>query len=407
MVRPLASDAIEDHPTTPRDEIAVFYDAHPYPPPVESLERALIGWDDPGRRRVEHFLHWPTLPYREERTILIAGCGTSQAARWAARHPAARVVGIDVSPSSLEATRTLAESHDVTNLELRELPIEEVGDLGEGFDQIVCTGVLHHLADPEAGLQALRASLAPDGAMQLMVYATHGRTGISMMREYCRRLGIGAEDVSALMDVLKEVPLGHPISHVLREARDFEDRDAIADALLNPREQDYTAPELFDLLDQGGMQFARWVRQAPYRPQCGIMGRLPHGAQIAALAEVDQYAAMELFRGTITRHSLIAHRDDASLQPLDWSDGDSRSFVPIIPTTVIVVEDRLPPGKAAAVINQAHVDRDLVCFLDRDQLSVFRAIDGERSLEDIPGAEAGFLEHLWMHDLVVVNASAW
>lgn len=365
----------------------------------------MIGWDDPYRRRVEHFLHWPTLPYREERTILIAGCGTSQAARWAARHPAARVVGIDVSPSSLEATRTLAESHDVTNLELSELPIEEVEDLDEVFDQIVCTGVLHHLADPEAGLEALRASLAPDGAMQLMVYATHGRTGISMMREYCRRLGIDIEGVPDLMDALKEVPLGHPISHALREARDFEDRDAIADALLNPREQTYTVPELFDLLDHGGMRFGRWVRQAPYRPRCGIMGMLPHGEQIAALAEVDQYSMMELFRGTMTRHSVIAHREDTSMQPLDWQ-ANWGSFVPMIPATVVVVEDRLPPGKAAAVINRAHVDRDLVCFLDRDQVSVFRAIDGETSLGDITGADAGFFEHLWLHDLVVVDASA-
>ncbi|HEY6635613.1 MAG TPA: class I SAM-dependent methyltransferase [Acidimicrobiia bacterium] len=404
-VRPLASDAIEDRPTTPLDERAVFYDAHPYPPPVESLEQTLIGWDDQSRRRAEHFLHWPTLPYQEERSILIAGCGTSQAARWAARHPAARVVGIDVSLASLEATKSLADRHGVTNLELRELPIENSGDLGEVFDQVVCTGVLHHLADPQAGLQALRAGLAPDGALQLMVYASHGRTGISMMREYCRRLGIGAEDVSALMEVLKEIPLGHPMSHVLREAPDFEDRDAIADALLNPREQTYTVPELFDLLDQGGMRFARWVRQAPYRPQCGIMGRLSQGGQVAALAEVDQYAAMELFRGTITRHSLIAHRDDASLRPLDWQE-DWTSFVPMIPATVIVVEDRLPPGKAAAVINQAHVDRDLVCFLDADQLSLFRAVDGDTSLGDITGAGTGFFEHLWLHDLVVVDASA-
>ena len=387
-----------------RDTIAAFYDAHPYPPRVESLEGALTGWD-PGRRRVEHFLHFPTLPYREERTILIAGCGTSQAARWAARYPAATVVGIDVSPSSLQASRSLAERHGLANLEVRELPIEDVAELGSRFDQIVCTGVLHHLADPGAGLSALRAVLAPEGALQLMVYATHGRTGISMMREYCRSLGIDTEGVTDLMQVLKEVPLGHPISHVLREAPDFEDGDALADALLNPREQTYTVPELFDLLDQGGMRFARWVRQAPYRPRCGIMAQLPHAARIAALPEVDQYAMMELFRGTITRHSLIAHRDDASLPSPEWRGDAWRSYVPMIPAPVILVEDRIPPGKAAAVINRAHVDRDLVCFLDRDQLAIFTAVDGETSLSDIPGATVEFLEHLWMHDLVVVDAS--
>ena len=51
------------------------------------------------------------------------------------------------------------------------------------FDQIVCTGVLHHLADPDVGLSALRSVLKPDGAMQLMVYAPYGRTGIYMLQD--------------------------------------------------------------------------------------------------------------------------------------------------------------------------------------------------------------------------------
>ena len=62
------------------------------------------------------------------------------------------------------------------------------------FDQIVCTGVLHHLADPDAGLRALRDVLKPDGAMHLMVYAPYGRAGIYMLQEFCRRIGISATD---------------------------------------------------------------------------------------------------------------------------------------------------------------------------------------------------------------------
>ena len=62
------------------------------------------------------------------------------------------------------------------------------------FDQIVCTGVLHHLENPDAGLAALRDVLKPDGAMHLMVYAPYGRTGIYMLQEFCRRVGIRATD---------------------------------------------------------------------------------------------------------------------------------------------------------------------------------------------------------------------
>jgi len=36
----------------------------------------------------------------------------------------------------------------------------------------------YHLADPDAGLRALRAALRPGGARYLMVYAPYGRTGV-------------------------------------------------------------------------------------------------------------------------------------------------------------------------------------------------------------------------------------
>jgi SAM-dependent methyltransferase len=390
------------------DEIAAFYDAHPYPPAVDDLKGALAGWND-NARRVEHSLHWPTLPYRDVRTILIAGCGTSQAARWAARHPKARVVGIDVSPASLEATQRLAKHHGLKNLELRELPIEKAGTLGTKFDQIVCTGVLHHLVDPAAGLRALRDVLAPEGAIQLMVYAAYGRFGIDLMRDYSRRLGLEAtaDDIETLRETLREVPLGHPISHQLRETPDFQDPGAVADAMLNPRDRSYSVPELFDLLAAGGVRFARWVRQAPYRPQCGIIARLPHGERISRMDEADQYAVMELFRGTMTRHSLIAQRDDSLLpsRPIDW-DGDTwRHHVALIPSTVVVVEDRLPSGMAGAVINRAHIDPDLVCLLTADELAVFSTIDGTTSLGEIPGASSPLLQRLWLHDLVLIDAS--
>jgi hypothetical protein len=242
-----------------------------------------------------------------------------------------------------------------------------------------------------------------------MVYAGYGRFGIDMMRDYGRRLSLGTaeEEIEELRRALSEIPLGHPMSHVLREARDFQDPDALADALLNPRETSYTVPALFDLLDAGGFRFARWVRQAPYLPQCGIMSRLPHGERIARMAEVDQYAAMELFRGTISRHSLIAYRDDSPLPSplLEWEGDGWRAYVALIPPTVVVVEDGVPPGIAAAVINQAHVDRDLVCFLSSDELSLFRAIDGETRLGDLAGASAGLIERLWLHDLVMIDAS--
>ena len=43
--------------------------------------------------------------------------------------------------------------------------LEDVGTLGSSFDLIVCTGVLHHLVYPDAGMRALRFVLKPEGAL--------------------------------------------------------------------------------------------------------------------------------------------------------------------------------------------------------------------------------------------------
>ena len=178
----------------PADGVRAFYESHPYPAPIYSLDRHRELYRNPDRRRAASLLLWPTEKPRANRDILIAGCGTSQAAIHALREPDARVTAIDISETSLRHTRDLQQKYGLRNLDLHRLAIEQVGELGLTFDQIVCTGVLHHLADPDTGLRALRNVLAPGGAMHLMVYAAYGRAGIYMMQDYCRLLGLGATE---------------------------------------------------------------------------------------------------------------------------------------------------------------------------------------------------------------------
>ena len=295
------------------EKVRAFYERHPYPPPVDSLESYRLLWHDRQRRRADFHLAWPARSYREDQSILIAGCGTSQAAKHALRWPMARVTGVDFSATSVHHTEALKRKYDLRNLTVRQLAVEDVCELGATFDQIVCTGVLHHLADPAAGLAALRDVLRPDGALHLMVYAPHGRIGVYMLQEFCRRVGIAATDdgIRELVAALGALPPGHPLGTLLREAPDFRKPAALADALLHPQDRAYSVPQLFELLHGAGLQFGRWVRQAPYSPRCGVMARLPQAARLAALPLPDQYAAVELFRGTMLRHSAILYRDDA------------------------------------------------------------------------------------------------
>jgi len=402
------------------DEVKAFYDAHPYPPPVDDLDGYRQRWQDEGRRRVDFHLHWPGKPYREDLTILVAGCGTSQAAKHALRQPKASVVGIDVSATSVRHTQELKRKYKLENLEVHQLSVECVGDLGCRFDKIVSTGVLHHLPEPEAGLRALRDVLEPDGVMHLMVYAAYGRVGVYMLQEYAHRLGIGASDEETrdLANTLMALPQDHPLARLLGESPDFRSKAGLADALLHPQDRAYTVPQIFDFIGGCGLAFGRWVRQAPYLPQCGELAKTPHSSQLAQLPEAEQYAALELFRGTMVSHSFLAYRDDqpGERRPIQFDDDRWLGYVPIRLPETISVQKKLPPGAAAVLINQTHTYTDLILPVDAEEKKLFDAIDGKRNIDEIirntlpddddSHERAGsFFERLWQYDQVVFDAS--
>ena len=395
-------------------QVSAFYEAHPYPPPVDDLQAYRQAWDDQ-RRRADSHLFWPAEPFRDDRSILVAGCGTTQAAHYALRWPRARVIGIDVSAKSIAFTQELKRKHALANLEVRRLAVERAAELGQQFEHVVCTGVLHHLSDPDAGLRALHEVLAPTGALNMMVYAPYGRTGIYMLQDYCRRLGIGgtAREIRDLAASLKGLPPDHPIAPLLRNSPDFADRAGLADALLHPRDRSYSVPQLLDFLGRAGLVFGRWVRQAPYLPWCGALASSPHQSRLAGLTADAQYAAVELFRGTMVRHSVVAFRKDRPARGarVDFDGEGWFSYVPIRLPDTLTVRDRLPPGAAAVLINRNHTYTDLYLPINVRQERLLAAVDGERTIAEIcrePGDRTlarAFFQRLWRWDQVVFNTS--
>jgi SAM-dependent methyltransferase len=338
------------------------------------------------------------------------------------RWPAAQITGIDFSATSVRCTEELKRTYKLDNLQVHQLPIERANDLDTSFDQIVCTGVLHHLSDPNAGLKALRGVLKPDGAMHLMVYAPYGRAGIYMLQEFCRRVGIHAteEEIRDLIAALRVLPPGHPLENLLREAPDFRHEAALADALLHPQDRAYSVSQLFDFIKRGGLTFGRWIKQAPYTPHCGVIANIPQASRMAQLSLAEQYAAVELFRGTMVRHSVVVYRDDSPVAQQRVSFGGDAwpGYVPIKMSDTICVQERLPPGAAAVLINQTHTYRDLFMPIDSTEKRLFDAIDGNRSIGDIvertlpsvqkelqPDMARTFFERLWRYDQVVFDAS--
>jgi SAM-dependent methyltransferase len=400
------------------DPVRDFYTNHPYPPPVANLDRARDEWLDGNRRRSEYHLLWPDRPYRTDLDILVAGCGTWQAAKYALCHPDASIVGIDVSTTSLDHTKALQRQYNLTNLETRQLPIESAAALERRFDLIVCTGVLHHLADPDAGLRALGSVLRPGGVMYVMLYAPYGRTGVYMLQDYSRRLGIGssAQEIGDLAAVVKALPQNHPLAALMRGSRDSENGHALADALLNPRDRSYSVPQLFEFIERNGLRFERWYSQAPYLPRCGAIAATPHATRLGALSEREQYAAMELWRGTLASHSVIVSRADASpmsTKPRFDDQADWPRYVPVRLPGTVCVQQRLPAGAAGVLLSRYHTHPDLIVIIDALEKQMLDAVDGRRSIAQIvdgagdrllPRARV-FFERLHWYDQVVFDSS--
>ena len=181
-------------------------------------------------------------PYRDDFSILVAGCGTSQAARHAMRWPAAQVTAIDVSATSVRCTEELRRTHGLTNLEVQQLPIDRVHELG----RLLRSDRLHRGAassrGPRRGLAALREVLetgrrhASDGLCAVRPHRHLHAAGVLQATRHPRDR---RRDSRPHRRALRDLPRGHPLERLLRTAPDFRQEPALADALLHPQDRAY------------------------------------------------------------------------------------------------------------------------------------------------------------------------
>jgi hypothetical protein len=119
----------------------------------------------------------------------------------------------------------------------------------------------------------------------------------------------------------------------------------------------------------------------------------------------------------MARHSAIAYREDrpGDSKPIRFEGGRWRHYVPIRLPMTIAVQERLPPGAAAVLINQSHTYTDLYLPINQEEKRLHDRIDGKRTVAEIvhetrpreQGWERArtFFERLWQYDQVVFDAS--
>ena len=253
------------------DELnAEFYGQIRFPWPPQYCERVKRA-DLSGLMLAQDIGHWGSRILPDKASIWVAGCGTNQALFTALRFPRAQVLGSDLSAESLAVCAGNASSLGVSNLELRRESINQVEYSGR-FDYVICTGVIHHNADPVAPLARLAQALKPEGLLELMVYNQFHRILTSAFQNAVRAL-LGNP---SRPDLAQELPVARKLVASLRseclmsaflQSADGSPDAAFADSLLQPVEHSYTVASLAEMARRCDLEMLTFCNDSFSRSQ--------------------------------------------------------------------------------------------------------------------------------------------
>lgn len=263
-----------------------------YPDPIDDMQAAISkgNYLEIGDPLVYWPLMWPHKRSIDKLDILVAGCGTNQAAYYACRNPNWQVLGVDLSDSSLAHQQKLKKKHNLANLRLEKLDLIKINSLGLDFDFITSTGVLHHLPNPDEGLSALQSVLRSDGVMNLMVYGTSLRLGVYMMQEVFQILGFKQikEDVNITRETINSLYQDHVLCRYLKFATDLNYDGAIVDTFLHPQDRSYSVKEIYEFTRKAKLEFLSWCDNMEYSLKGAIPDAHPLWQKINSINITDE-----------------------------------------------------------------------------------------------------------------------
>ncbi|MEA2781987.1 MAG: hypothetical protein QOK29_3531 [Rhodospirillaceae bacterium] len=299
------------------DPVLAQYEAYPYPQrnPQDETKR-LIGGSPSHLKEVEHYVFGGRVfdgsrdfarPFR----ALVAGGGTGDglimlAQQLADRGTPAEVVYLDLSAAARRVAEARARVRGLANIRFLTGSLLDLSTMDLGlFDYIDCCGVLHHLPDPAAGLGALKAVMAPEGGIGLMLYGAIGRTGVYQAQSMLRQLAPESEPATQRIDTAKRLVAQLPPTNWLARnpaIGDYRREDAaLFDLLLHARDRAYTVPEIADLSAGAGLEIVSFIDPWRYDPDSYLSdARLK--ARLAGLDPLARAGFAELLAGNIKSH---------------------------------------------------------------------------------------------------------
>jgi SAM-dependent methyltransferase len=301
------------------DDVRAQYEALPYPPrdPRDEAIRLITG--TPSHiLEVNHYLFAGRLNFSRPFRALVAGGGTGDACimlaqQLAERRCPAEVVYLDLSTASRAICEGRAKARGLRNVQfvtgsLLDLPTMNIGQ----FDYIDCTGVLHHLPDPSAGMKALASVLQPEGGLGVMLYGQYGRTGVYPLQEMLRTLAPPSMATEDRIAMARRLIRFLPTTNLFRRNPHLNDHvtggDAgLYDLLLHSCDRAFTVPEIGTLASDAGLRVVAFLEPIRYEPAT-YMSDPVIARQTSSLPLLERAAFAERLSGNLRTHVFYATR---------------------------------------------------------------------------------------------------
>lgn len=304
-------------------DVQAQYQAYPYPERKPTDERKRLVTGSPSLPvEMDHWLWGGARDWSQPLRVLVAGGGTGDALIQLAQllTDAGRpydITYLDMSQAARRIAEKRAQVRKLGGITFVTGSLLEADAYGP-FDYIDCCGVLHHLADPQAGFDALARALAPQGGIGLMVYAPHGRAGVYPLQSAFNALLQGLAPEKRLKQakaIYRALPEAHPFKRNTRVV-DHENGDAgFYDLLLHGRDRPFTITDVMAALSAAGLDYAGCPEPMLYDP-VPLTGALADG--------MDRVAAMQMaedLRGTFKTHVIYARaRGEVQAPPFGQPD---------------------------------------------------------------------------------------
>ena len=316
-----------------KDKIREQYEVYPYPPRDPRDEAKRLHEGSPSHLfELNHYIFGGRRDFSKPFKVLVAGGGTGDAAVFLAQQLAdvgcpAEVVYIDLSDASRKTAEARVRVRKLTNVIFHQLSILDLPDSGLGpFDYIDCCGVLHHLEDPAAGLQALASVLTEDGGIGFMLYGELGRSGVYPVQDMMHMItpdDSPPEKVTMARRLLAQLPPSNLLNRNPRIQDHLEGDDAkLFDLLLHSRDRAYKVSEIGALMGGGGFRITTFISPVVYDPTLYINDPALR-ARLKELDWIEACAFAELLCGTISKHIFYVTRQsndtDCVADPRDVS----------------------------------------------------------------------------------------